>query len=801
MSIMCYNVTNSRPGPDAIYLTAMLQSDNKPDPMPLTGVGIEGMEDAERLDAGSRLLVLADGGSEWVLGQDHTWYKQERAGGGGEPDRPKSWEEAYEDPIDVYNETRPKEWPKMIAADSGQVCLLIEIPEGVIEYSYAVRMASNNSAENRCEIGYIDRSGNLAIISDETLPYQDGRVDFSIMYAEIPDDLAAEDGRKYAIVRISNLGGTFVRFYDSEYADPGAIDTNIVEMRININPDGRIYLGDTATVGNGAIPVFLGGLKYLSILGGAELYSGHTIPNSPGYPYKSAVPHNVVSIIDFDVKMIPGLAFANCKRLRGVPDLSALSWRGGTGSYVGYEFYGCESLRASPKLPDLTRANSDRIFTGCKSMMYVHPDTFSGDGFAAERLCELFRECESLISSPDIIGDRITSVSYIFAGCKSLEAIPTVKIGAGADMRHMFDGCEKVKSAEGIPFEIAGNAEGIMLGCVSIESVGDLSMPYATDISSAFSGCTSLVRAGEIAAPNATKAERLFYGCQKLKNVGDVTIPAATTIGSAFYKCESLEKGPSIHAGALTKCDYAFYSCTMMLSAFMPASDVPYSMRSLFASCSSLVDVYAEDGNAPASTTMEHAFSTCTRLEHIPKIDTSSATSIVGALRWCAGVREYPAWDTGNVKSFDYAFRAARRITRIGPIDMSNAVFGGSYTGREVFYTGNLLSLEIVGLGKNGKTLSTNLFEYGYNSASKKPLAHLTYDPTVEGWAGYNISAQWCSIEHGAMIELFNSLPTITSAKNLTITGNPGADGLTTAEIEIATAKGWNVVGATNIIE
>ena len=42
-------------------------------------------------------------------------------------------------------------------------------------------------------------------------------------------------------------------------------------------------------------------------------------------------------------------------------------------------------------------------------------------------------------------------------------------------------------------------------------------------------------------------------------------------------------------------------------------------------------------------------------------------------------------------------------------------------------------------------------------------------------------------------MDLFNSLPTITSEKTLTLTGNPGVSQLTAEEKAIATGKRWTL--------
>ena len=72
-------------------------------------------------------------------------------------------------------------------------------------------------------------------------------------------------------------------------------------------------------------------------------------------------------------------------------------------------------------------------------------------------------------------------------------------------------------------------------------------------------------------------------------------------------------------------------------------------------------------------------------------------------------------------------------------------------------------------------------------------LTAITFNNSVTGWAGYAVSLQDCSLGHAAIVAFFNSLPTIRSAKNIILRGNPGVSELTDAEKAIATGKRWTL--------
>ena len=58
---------------------------------------------------------------------------------------------------------------------------------------------------------------------------------------------------------------------------------------------------------------------------------------------------------------------------------------------------------------------------------------------------------------------------------------------------------------------------------------------------------------------------------------------------------------------------------------------------------------------------------------------------------------------------------------------------------------------------------------------------------------GYTITLPTCPMDHAALVETINSLPTATNAATLAVTNAAGASELTDGEIAIATAKNWTI--------
>lgn len=71
-------------------------------------------------------------------------------------------------------------------------------------------------------------------------------------------------------------------------------------------------------------------------------------------------------------------------------------------------------------------------------------------------------------------------------------------------------------------------------------------------------------------------------------------------------------------------------------------------------------------------------------------------------------------------------------------------------------------------------------------------LRHLIFH--LPNWTGFNFSVKGCAFEREGLVEMFESLPTVTTARTITITGNPGVPDLTEEDKAIATAKNWTLV-------
>ena len=230
---------------------------------------------------------------------------------------------------------------------------------------------------------------------------------------------------------------------------------------------------------------------------------------------------------------------------------------------------------------------------------------------------------------------------------------------------------------------------------------------------------------------------------------------AVTDMSSMFYGCYSLTAIPQMDTSAVT------------------------NMSNMFTQCFSLAAIPQMDTSAV--TNMSSMFNSCFSLAAIPQMDTSAVTNMSSMFYGCCSLTAIPQMDTSAVTNMSNMFTQCFSLTAIPHMDTSAVT-----NMRNMFYGCNSLTA-IPQMNTSAVTDMSNMFSGCYS------LASILFNSSVTGWAGCAVSLQDCSLGHAAIVAFFNSLPTITSAKAITLTGNPSVSELTDAEKAIATGRGWTL--------
>ena len=328
-------------------------------------------------------------------------------------------------------------------------------------------------------------------------------------------------------------------------------------------------------------------------------------------------------------------------------------------------------------------------------------------------------------------GNNIADMSYMFYNCYSLTAIPALDTSRVTNMSYMF------------------------YNCYSLTAIQALDTSLVTDMKSMFYNCYSLTAIPALDTSRVTNMSYMFYNCCSLTAIQALDTSLVTDMSNMFSSCYSLTTIPALDTSLVTNMSKMFISCRSLTA--IPALDTSRvtNMSRMFSSCYSLTTIPALDTSLV--TDMSYMFSSCYSLTTIPALNTSLVTDMSSMFSTCYALTTIPALDTSRVTNMKSMFYNCYSLTIIPALDTSLV------------------------------TDMSSMFSTCYALTSVK------LNPSASGWAGYAISLQGCSLSHAAIVAFFNSLPTITASKAITLAGNPGVSELTDAEKAIATGKGWTL--------
>lgn len=211
-------------------------------------------------------------------------------------------------------------------------------------------------------------------------------------------------------------------------------------------------------------------------------------------------------------------------------------------------------------------------------------------------------------------------------------------------------------------------------------------------------------------------------------------------------------------------------------------SNTMQDMTDMFCRCCSLEAVRALDTSSV--TNMYCAFYDCVSLKAIPALDTRKVTSMEDTFFNCYSIKDLPAMDTSGVTNFRFTFgycSALRELTWLRTNSGTN--FESCFS-----LCSSLRSLPPLSLaGKPG--------EYSFATAFDRciSLQRVIFTDSDSPWQGDTLDFSNSMLNHDALIELFNSLPSISLDKSVRLSNVPGTAELTPAEEQAMNAKGWDL--------
>ena len=172
-------------------------------------------------------------------------------------------------------------------------------------------------------------------------------------------------------------------------------------------------------------------------------------------------------------------------------------------------------------------------------------------------LADMFRNCSSLTTAPQMDTSQVTNMGYMFYYCTSLTSVPEMDTSKVTSMQSMFYYCESLISIPEMNTSEVTNMETMFLRCKLLTTIPPINTSRVTRIEFMFSGCNSLTDLGGF---TGLKVNLDLSPCSKLShesllnvinNAADVTAsPATLTLGSTnLAKLSDEEKGIATNKG------------------------------------------------------------------------------------------------------------------------------------------------------------------------------------------------------------------------------------------------------------
>ena len=468
--------------------------------------------------------------------------------------------------------------------------------------------------------------------------------------------------------------------------------------------------------------------------------------------------------------------------------------------------------------------------------------------------CSRLREID--LSSWDTSGWKVTTTGYMFSNCASVQEITglsdlDVSGWTVATMASMFQGCVSLRDIDLSEWDVSGWAvtttSAAFSNCRSAEKIDvstwNTSNWAVTNLSSTFNQCLSLtsldVSGWDTSNWKPTTIASLFYGCIRLREIdlSSWDVSGWTTlanIGGLFRDCQSLREidlsSWNTSAWQITTFDYLCYNCFCLTEAKLPFVTTNWAVTTLastFAYCRSLrtLDLSTWNTSNWAVTNLSNTFIndfSLTEIKGLKDFDTSNwaVTTMVSMFAACYSLKELDLskWDTSNweVTTVATAFSGcyALETCSISGWDTSNwklttmaNMFSDCRGMKSIDLSGwdasgwNLTTMQTI--VSTGYSLETFYFPSNLSESNCNPSSanyQMTYDTTNNGLRntnGYpikqnvNYSTYYC-LTTDSLVAIIGKLPTLTSAKTLTL-GSNLQNKLTSAQIAVATQKGWTV--------
>ena len=314
--------------------------------------------------------------------------------------------------------------------------------------------------------------------------------------------------------------------------------------------------------------------------------------------------------------------FSGCSSLTEVPDIDTSSAE----NLLGL-FEGCSSLLTVPTIDTANALYIDSIFRNCSALTEICDLDLRN---VSESANSLFEGSKSIVTAPKLlnVSESITSFNYLFKNCEKLVTIPEINLANATSIREMFKGCTALTV---VPTFTNGTSK-------------------VTNMNLLFDNCVSLSVIPELDTSSVTSASGMFNSCIALTTIPLLDFSSLTIMDQMFANCTALVSIPALNTSSVTSMNSVFSGCKKFTT--LPLIDVSKaaSMNSMFRDCISLTEI--PKLVTSSLTSSSEMFRGCTALVTIPDtIDLSKSTNVYGMFYGCSSLRTLPLINLDSARS------------------------------------------------------------------------------------------------------------------------------------------------------
>ena len=224
------------------------------------------------------------------------------------------------------------------------------------------------------------------------------------------------------------------------------------------------------------------------------------------------------------------------------------------------------------------------IALGSPSLTTLRIGTSDGAGSRNIRVNDI--ECVQIVSH------AVTSMSYMFNSCYSLQSVPLFNTAAVTNMSYMFNSCYSLQSVPLFNTAAVTSMSYMFSGCSSLQSVPAFNTAAVTSMSYMFSGCSSLQSVPAFNTAAVTSMSYMFNSCSSLQSVPAFNTAAVKNMSSMFYNCYSLEMISCSSASSITDFTSTFTGCISLSRIKTTGCPITFSLANCNLGPTELDEIY-----------------------------------------------------------------------------------------------------------------------------------------------------------------------------------------------------------------